>query len=94
MPSDTLTLALRPREAHRSVWVRSRVRSADVPTPGEFPTRESTVPNEGVGQNMRVVEQVQIWGKRVPVPSNFQGLYRCEYEGDEIGQQVPTALLR
>ena len=27
---------------------------------------------------------VLVWDKRVPVPSNLQGLYRCEYEGAEL----------
>jgi len=27
---------------------------------------------------------VLVWDKRLPVPSNLQGLYRCEYEGDEL----------
>ncbi len=27
---------------------------------------------------------ILLWDKRVPVPSNLQGLYRCEYEGDEL----------
>lgn len=25
-----------------------------------------------------------VWDKRIPVPSNLQGLYRCEFQGDEL----------
>jgi hypothetical protein len=28
---------------------------------------------------------ILLWDKRLAVPSNLQGLYRCEFEGDEIG---------
>jgi hypothetical protein len=27
---------------------------------------------------------VLVWDTRLPIPSNLQGLYRCEYEGDEL----------
>lgn len=27
---------------------------------------------------------VLLWDKRVPVPSDLQGLYRCDYEGNEL----------
>jgi len=27
---------------------------------------------------------VLLWDKRLPVPSNLQGLYRCEFEGNEL----------
>jgi predicted nucleotide-binding protein len=32
--------------------------------------------------NRRVI---LLWDRRLKVPSNLQGLYRCEFEGDEIG---------
>jgi predicted nucleotide-binding protein len=40
---------------------------------------------------------ILVWDKRVKVPSNLQGLYRCEYEGNELswtaGMQLQKALL-
>ena len=27
---------------------------------------------------------VLVWDRRLPVPSNLQGLYRCEFEGDDM----------
>ena len=27
---------------------------------------------------------ILVWDKRLPVPSNLQGLYRCEFEGNEL----------
>jgi predicted nucleotide-binding protein len=27
---------------------------------------------------------ILVWDKRLPVPSNLQGLYRCEFEGSEL----------
>ncbi|MCO4239738.1 nucleotide-binding protein [Pseudarthrobacter sp. MDT3-28] len=40
---------------------------------------------------------VLLWDKRVPVPSNLQGLYRCEFEGNELswpsGMKLMKAIL-
>jgi len=54
-------------------------------------------PDESFGINQNVLieigcafalygkqHSVLLWDKRVRVPSNLQGLYRCEYEGDEL----------
>lgn len=39
---------------------------------------------------------ILLWDKRIPVPSNLQGLYRSEFEGDELswkaGMKLMTAL--
>ncbi len=37
---------------------------------------------------------VLLWDKRVPVPSNLQGLYRCEYEGDELSWSTGMKLMK
>lgn len=37
---------------------------------------------------------VLLWDKRVPVPSNLQGLYRCEYEGDELSWTTGMKLMK
>ena len=40
---------------------------------------------------------VLLWDRRVKVPSNLQGLYRCEFEGDELsleaGMKLQKALI-
>ena len=35
---------------------------------------------------------VLLWDRRVSVPSNLQGLYRCEFEGDELSLEAGTKL--
>lgn len=37
---------------------------------------------------------VLLWDKRLPVPSNLQGLYRCEYEGDELSWSAGMKLMK
>ena len=41
--------------------------------------------------NQRVV---LLWDKRIKVPSNLQGLYRCEFEGSELSFAVGTKLAK
>ncbi len=35
---------------------------------------------------------VLLWDRRVEVPSNLQGLYRCEFEGNELSWKTGTKL--
>jgi hypothetical protein len=37
---------------------------------------------------------VLLWDKRLKVPSNIQGLYRCEFEGNELSFAVGTKLAK
>ncbi len=37
---------------------------------------------------------ILIWEKGVPVPSNLQGLYRCEFEGTELGWTSGMKLMK
>lgn len=37
---------------------------------------------------------VLLWDKRIPVPSNLQGLYRCEFDGDELSWTAGTKLMK
>jgi predicted nucleotide-binding protein len=37
---------------------------------------------------------VLVWDKRLPVPSNLQGLYRCEFEGDEMSWSAGMKLMK
>jgi hypothetical protein len=37
---------------------------------------------------------VLLWDKRLSVPSNLQGLYRCEFEGDELSWTAGMKLMK
>jgi Predicted nucleotide-binding protein containing TIR-like domain len=37
---------------------------------------------------------VLVWDKRLPVPSNLQGLYRCEFEGNELSWNAGMKLMK
>lgn len=37
---------------------------------------------------------VLVWDKRIPVPSNLQGLYRCEFAGDELSWNAGMKLMK
>jgi hypothetical protein len=37
---------------------------------------------------------VLVWDKRLPVPSNLQGLYRCEFEGDDLSWSAGMKLMK
>jgi len=37
---------------------------------------------------------VLVWDKRIPVPSNLQGLYRCEFEGNELAWSAGMKLMK
>jgi predicted nucleotide-binding protein len=37
---------------------------------------------------------VLVWDKRIPVPSNLQGLYRCEFEGNELSWSAGMKLMK
>src|SRR5262249_13590803 len=37
---------------------------------------------------------VLVWDRRLPVPSNLQGLYRCEFEGNELSWAAGMKLMK
>ncbi|MFD1953186.1 TIR domain-containing protein [Paenibacillus thailandensis] len=37
---------------------------------------------------------ILVWDKRLPVPSNLQGLYRCEFSGDELSWSTGMKLMK
>lgn len=37
---------------------------------------------------------VLVWDRRIPIPSNLQGLYRCEFEGDELSWSAGMKLMK
>jgi predicted nucleotide-binding protein len=36
---------------------------------------------------------ILVWDRSIDVPSNLQGLYRCEFEGDELSWNAGTSLM-
>lgn len=49
-----------------------------------------------IGASFVLYEQrvVLVWDRRLPIPSNLDGLYRCEFEGDELSYTVAMKLLK
>lgn len=37
---------------------------------------------------------VLVWDTRLPVPSNLHGLYRCEFEGNEVSWNAGMKLMK
>ncbi len=37
---------------------------------------------------------ILLWDKRLAVPSNLQGLYRSEFEGDELSWKAGMKLMK
>ena len=37
---------------------------------------------------------VLLWDCRLPVPSNLQGLYRCEFEGNDLSWSAGMKLMK
>lgn len=37
---------------------------------------------------------VLLWDKQLPVPSNLQGLYRCEFDGSELSWSAGMKLMK
>lgn len=61
---------------------------------------DNFVPNENVlieiGAAFVLYDErvVLLWDKRLEVPSNLQGLYRCEFEGDELSWTAGMKLMK
>lgn len=64
---------------------------------GHFPVNQNVLIEIGAAFVLYDERVILVWDKRVDVPSNLQGLYRCEYEGEELswvaGTQLQKALL-
>jgi hypothetical protein len=35
-----------------------------------------------------------LWDKRIPRPTNLQGLYRCEFEGEDLSWSAGMKLMK
>lgn len=73
--------------------------SADQPIVGEdgqetFKVNENALIEVGAaGVRYGYDRIILLWDRRVPVPSNLQGLYRCEYEGDRLDLETAFKLM-
>jgi hypothetical protein len=71
--------------------------SADEPTKtssGKYSTNENVLIEIGAAFVLYDRKVVLVWDKRLPVPSNLQGLYRCEFEGEEFSWSAGMKLMK
>jgi hypothetical protein len=61
---------------------------------GEYTINENVLIEIGAAFVLYDRKVVLVWDKRLPVPSNLQGLYRCEYEGDELTWSAGMKLMK
>lgn len=72
------------------VAVEEARRSAD----GEYTVNENVLIEVGAAFVLYDKKVVLLWDKRLPIPSNLQGLYRCEFEGDEMNWSTGMKLMK
>jgi hypothetical protein len=61
---------------------------------GEFLINQNVLIEIGAAFVLYDKKVVLLWDKRLEVPSNLQGLYRCEYEGDEVSWAAGVKLMK
>jgi hypothetical protein len=61
---------------------------------GDYTINENVLIEIGAAFVLYDRRVVLLWDKRLPVPSNLQGLYRCEYEGDELSWSAGMKLMK
>jgi len=61
---------------------------------GNFAINENVLIEVGAAFVLYDKRVVLVWDKRLPIPSNLQGLYRCEFEGHELGWGSGMKLLK
>jgi len=67
----------------------------EAPTEGETPTINQNVLIEiGAAFVLYNKKVILLWDKRIPIPSNLQGLYRSEFEGDELSWKSGMKLMK
>lgn len=60
----------------------------------KFPINENVLIEIGAAFVLYDKRVVLVWDRRLPIPSNLQGLYRCEFEGDELSWTAGMKLMR
>lgn len=67
----------------------------EAPSEGETPTINQNVLIEiGAAFVLYNKKVILLWDKRIPIPSNLQGLYRSEFEGDELSWKSGMKLMK
>ena len=61
---------------------------------GNFTINENVLIEIGAAFVLHNQKVILLWDKRLKVPSNLQGPYRCEFEGDEIGFKEIMRLMK
>jgi hypothetical protein len=61
---------------------------------GNYPLNENVLIEIGAAFVLYDRRVVLLWDKRLTVPSNLQGLYRCEFEGEELTWNTGMKLMK
>ncbi|MBI2871137.1 MAG: nucleotide-binding protein [Candidatus Omnitrophica bacterium] len=61
---------------------------------GKYSINENVLIEIGAAFVLYDKRVVLLWDKRLPVPSNLQGLYRCEFEGSELSWTAGMKLMK
>ena len=63
-------------------------------TSGNYAINENVLIEIGAAFVLYDKKVVLLWDKRLPVPSNLQGLYRCEFSGDDLNWGAGMKLMK
>ncbi len=61
---------------------------------GKYTINENVLIEIGAAFVLYDKRVVLLWDKRLSVPSNLQGLYRCEFEGSELSWSAGMKLMK
>lgn len=90
VPDKVLDAMRRCRAGIISVTVEENRKDAS----GAYALNENVLIEIGAAFVLYERRVVLLWDKRLPVPSNLQGLYRCEFEGDELTWSAGMKLMK
>jgi len=81
------------RRCQAGIIVVSADESSKNPS-GKYAINENVLIEIGAAFVLYDRRVVLVWDKRLPVPSNVQGLYRCEFEGNEFSWSAGMKLMK
>jgi hypothetical protein len=61
---------------------------------GQYTVNENVLIEIGAAFVLYDQRVVLLWDRRLSIPSNLQGLYRCEFEGEELTWDAGTKLMK
>jgi hypothetical protein len=61
---------------------------------GQYAVNENVLIEIGAAFVLYDQRVVLLWDRRLSIPSNLQGLYRCEFEGEELTWDAGTKLMK